>query len=50
VSTNSLDPADTDYSKHRERGFLHVRRIIGAGEEAGIRRLAAVPYYRSHER
>jgi hypothetical protein len=50
VSTNSLDPADTDYSKHRERGFLHVRRIIGAGEEAGIRRLAAVPYYKSHER
>jgi cell wall-associated NlpC family hydrolase len=50
VTTNSLDPEDTDFSKHRERGFLQVRRVIGAGEDAGIRRLASVPYYRSHER
>ncbi len=50
VTTNSLDPSDADYSKHRERGFLHVRRVIGAGEDAGIRRLSSVPYYRSHER
>lgn len=50
MTTNSLDPADTDYNKYRERSFLHVRRVIGVGEEAGIRRLATIPYYRSHER
>jgi cell wall-associated NlpC family hydrolase len=50
VKTNSLDPADPDYSKYRESGFLHVRRVIGAGEEAGIRRLTSIPYYRGHER
>jgi cell wall-associated NlpC family hydrolase len=50
VTTNSMDPSDPDYNRNRERGFLHVRRIIGAGEDAGVRRLASVPYYRSHER
>jgi cell wall-associated NlpC family hydrolase len=50
VTTNSMDPADPDFNQYRERGFLHVRRVIGAGEEVGIRRLASVPYYRTHER
>jgi SH3-like domain-containing protein len=46
VSTNSMDPADPDYSKGRENGFLHARRVIGAGEDRGIRRLTTIPYYR----
>ncbi len=50
VGTNSLDSADPDYARNRERGFLHVRRIIGAGEEVGVRRLTSVPYYKTHER
>ena len=31
VRVNSLAPADTDYSQHREQMFLRARRIIGAG-------------------
>jgi hypothetical protein len=46
VMTNSLDPADADYSKYRERGFLQVRRVIGVGEEAWVRRLASIPSYK----
>jgi len=49
VRFNSLDPADPDYAKNREESFLSVKRIIGAGEHAGVRRLANIPYYRGNE-
>ncbi|MCK5571978.1 MAG: C40 family peptidase, partial [Bacteroidetes bacterium] len=49
VRINSLAPADSDYSGPRARTFLRVKRVIGAGEESGVRRLAQVPYYRGNE-
>lgn len=50
VCVNSLDPSAPDYSPYRERSFLRIKRIIGAGEQSGVRRLARHPYYQSHER
>jgi cell wall-associated NlpC family hydrolase len=50
VHINSLAPSDTDYSKHRDQGFLRAKRIIGAGVPAGVNRLRDLPYYGlSHE-
>jgi cell wall-associated NlpC family hydrolase len=49
VRMNSLDPADADYSEYRHRTFLRAKRVIGAGENVGIRRLSELPYYRGHE-
>ncbi|HEX7574527.1 MAG TPA: C40 family peptidase [Bacteroidota bacterium] len=49
VHFNSLDPADSDYSDFRSLSFLQARRIIGAGESSGVRRLAGIPYYRGYE-
>ena len=49
VHVNSLDPADSDYSDFRSASFLRARRIIGAGESSGVRRLAGIPYYRGDE-
>ena len=49
VHYNSLDPADSDYSDFRTSSFLRARRIIGAGEPSGVRRLALIPYYRANE-
>jgi hypothetical protein len=49
VRFNSLDPADSDFAKNREESFLSIKRIIGAGEQVGIRRLAHIPYYRGNE-
>ncbi len=49
VRFNSLDPADPDHAKNREESFLSAKRIIGAGEQVGIRRLAHIPYYRGNE-
>jgi hypothetical protein len=49
VQTNSLDPADPDYSEDRTVAFLGVRRMIGADERDGVRRLATIPYYRATE-
>jgi hypothetical protein len=49
VHFNSLDPADSDYSDFRTSSFLRARRIIGAGESSGVRRLAGIPYYRGNE-
>ena len=49
VHFNSLDPADSDYSDFRTVSFLKARRIIGAGESSGIRRLAGIPYYSGTE-
>jgi cell wall-associated NlpC family hydrolase len=48
VGTNSFNPADPDYSKHRERSFLRARRIIGAGEGTGVQHLSTIPYYNGH--
>jgi cell wall-associated NlpC family hydrolase len=49
VHINSLDSADADYSESLHRAFLRAKRIIGAGEEAGVRRLAQIPYYAGYE-
>lgn len=50
VRINSLSPADTDYSKHRDEGFLRAKRIIGVEESASVKRLKDLPYYGSpHE-
>jgi cell wall-associated NlpC family hydrolase len=49
VHVNSLNPADSDYSDFRSASFLRARRIIGAGESSGIRRLSGIPYYRGNE-
>jgi hypothetical protein len=49
VQTNSLDPADSDYSEDRALAFFYVKRIIGADERNGVRRLSAIPYYRALE-
>jgi cell wall-associated NlpC family hydrolase len=49
VHVSSLDPADADYAEPLHRRFLRAKRIIGAGEEAGVRRLAQIPYYAGYE-
>jgi cell wall-associated NlpC family hydrolase len=49
VRINSFNPSDPDYSEHRTATLLHARRIIGVGEERGIRRLTSIPYYRGNE-
>ncbi|MEW6512254.1 MAG: C40 family peptidase [Bacteroidota bacterium] len=49
VHMNSLSPADTDFSNYRSESFLRARRIIGAGEASGVRRLLTIPYYRTNE-
>jgi len=49
VHINSFDPAAADYSEYRSRTFLRAQRIIGAGETAGVRRLAQISYYRGSE-
>jgi cell wall-associated NlpC family hydrolase len=48
VHINSLDSSDPDFSGPRLDGFLHVRRIIGAGEDTGVRHISHIPYYRAH--
>lgn len=49
VRINSLDPGDPDYSESRADSFLRARRIIGVGEEHGVRRLRHIPEYAAHE-
>lgn len=49
VRINSFDPKDKDYSEYRTTTLLSARRIIGVGEERGVRRLASIPYYRSND-
>ncbi len=49
VHFNSLDPADSDYSDFRSVNFIRARRIIGARESSGVRRLASLPYYGGYE-
>jgi len=47
VRINSFSPNDPDYSEYRTRTLLGVRRVIGVGEEHGVRRINAIPYYRN---
>jgi len=49
VRINSLSESDPEYSAPRAKSFLFAKRIIGVGEEHGVRRLSQLPYYRSHE-
>lgn len=49
VHINSLNPADPDFSEYRLKSFLRVKRIIGAGPDAGVQRLVDLPYYRTYE-
>lgn len=49
VHVNSFNRSDTDFSEYRLSMFLHARRIIGAGAQEGVRRLAEIPYYGSNE-
>lgn len=46
VRVNSLDPGDSDFSASLRRSFLRAKRILGAGEGTGVRRLDEIPYYR----
>jgi gamma-D-glutamyl-L-lysine dipeptidyl-peptidase len=48
VRVNSLNPTDTEYAKHRRETFLGARRIIGAEEKTGVRRLMNLTYYKGH--
>jgi gamma-D-glutamyl-L-lysine dipeptidyl-peptidase len=49
VRINSLDENDPEYSASRAETFLSARRIIGSGEDLGVRRLHQLPYYQGHE-
>ncbi len=49
VRINSFNPADENYSEHRTTSLLRAARVIGVGEDRGIRRLASIPYYKSNE-
>ncbi len=46
VQVNSIDPADSLYSRDRDDSFLGVRRIIGQDERAGVRYLTRMEGYR----
>ena len=48
VRINSFNPADPDFNGRRRDSLLKARRIIGAGEETGIRKLSQLPYYSGH--
>jgi cell wall-associated NlpC family hydrolase len=49
VRINSLDSSDLDFAAARKSSLLGIKRIIGAGERSGVRRLAEIPYYRGVE-
>lgn len=49
VHINSFNRDDPDFSEYRLKMFLHARRVIGAGAQTGVRRLAEIPYYRGNE-
>lgn len=46
VHENSLLPGDPDYAPSLRRRLLHVRRIVGAGHDAGVRHLGELDCYR----
>lgn len=45
VRINSFNPKDPDYSEYRTNMLLRATRVIGVGEDKGIRRLVSFPYY-----
>ena len=45
VLINSLRPSHPAYSEHRRETFLFVRRIIGAGEQSGVRRVSTLSHF-----
>ncbi len=49
VRINSFNPADEDFSEYRTEALLRAARVIGVGEDRGIRRLTSIPYYKSNE-
>jgi cell wall-associated NlpC family hydrolase len=49
VRINSFNPKDENYSEFRASTLLSARRVIGVGEERGVRRLASIPYYRTND-
>jgi gamma-D-glutamyl-L-lysine dipeptidyl-peptidase len=49
VRVNSFEPSAANYSEYRTNTFLGARRIIGAGEQEGVRRLVNIPYFKGHE-
>jgi len=49
VRINSLNPEDEDFSPFRRKGFLGVKRMIGAPSGEGLELLRAIPYYRGDE-
>lgn len=46
VHENSLAPDDPDYAPSLRQRLLHVRRIVGAGPDAGVRHLTELDCYR----
>jgi hypothetical protein len=50
VRVNSLRREDPDFSEFRFNTFLRAMRVLGAGEETGVRRLRSIIYYQGHER
>ena len=49
VRVNSFDPKAPDYSEFRTMSVVRATRIIGVGEENGVRRLKSIPYFKSNE-
>jgi len=49
VRINSFNPKDLDYSEYRTNMLLRAARVIGVGEERGVRRLASIPHYKGAE-
>jgi SH3-like domain-containing protein len=49
VRINSLLLSHANYSAHHYNTFLQARRIIGAGEQTGVRKLSGLPYYGKHK-
>lgn len=45
VHINSLHPGHPHYSRRRAETFLRAVRIIGVGEDRGVRRLRTIPFY-----
>ncbi|MBI5472956.1 MAG: C40 family peptidase, partial [Ignavibacteriae bacterium] len=49
VRINSFDLQAPDFSEFRAKSVVRAARIIGVGEERGVRRLKSIPYFISNE-
>ena len=49
VRMNSFNHSDEDYSQGREQSFIRARRVLGAGDSTGVRRLSQLSFYTGHE-